>query len=438
MLTLASTAAIAQNGINSPYSQYGIGLSNQPYNHPSVNALGGVTYTRADNNTVNPFNPASYAAIGNETFVFDMGLSIEMSTLRNQNASQFDADGNMGYIAMAFPLWRWWKTSIGLMPLSDVNYQSVHTIADVPGGPVKTIYEGTGGVAALYWGHGFNILGGADPEKTQLRAGFNINYLYGTLTRAITQDFEANDSTYFMDSRNQKDTYIKNFTFDFGVQFEQPLGHDYRFGAALTLKPPRKMRVKDNALVYTFVTANAGEYIRDTIFPSAGQDSEYESDLEQPLTTGIGLFMQHNNHWRVAFDATFATWSGLKYSENEQVNIFGTSPLRYSDNYRLALGFQLLGDKSASNYLRRITYSAGLHYESGRLALQLTDNSDYQLNEWGCGIGMSLPMRKGRSVLNLSVGYTSFGTIDLLRRDALTIGISIGSCESWFVKRKFN
>ena len=112
--------------------------------------------------------------------------------------------------------------------------------------------------------------------------------------------------------------------------------------------------------------------------------------------------------------------------------------MRYSDNYRLALGFQLLGDKSASNYLRRITYSAGLHYESGRLALQLTDNSDYQLNEWGCGIGMSLPMRKGRSVLNLSVGYTSFGTIDLLRRDALTIGISIGSCESWFVKRKFN
>lgn len=438
LLSLTGLAASAQNGINSPYSQYGIGLSNQPYNMPSVTAMGGVTYTRAENNTVNPFNPASYATIGMESFVFDMGLSIEMSTLHNNDASQYDADGNLGYIAMAFPLTRWWKTALGVMPLSDVNYQSVHTTDDVPGGPVKTIYEGMGGVANFFWGHAFNLLGGNNPAKTQLRAGFNINYLYGTLTRAITKDFASNDTTYFMDSRNQKDTYIKNFTFDFGLQFEQPLGENYRFGAAVTLKPHRTMTVKDNALVYTFVTNITSEYMRDTIFPGPGESSEYESTLEQPLTTGIGLSLQRNDKWLVAIDATFAPWNGLKYTENTQFNIFGASPLRYSDNYRLALGLQLLGDKNASSYLRRITFSAGAHYESGRLALHLTDNSDYQLNEWGCGIGMSLPMRKGRSVLNLSLGYASFGTVDLLRRDAFTFGISIGSCESWFVKRKFN
>lgn len=439
LLTMAGLTVSAQNGINSPYSQYGIGLFNQPYNMPSVTSLGGVTYTRADNNTVNPFNPASYAAVNMESFVFDMGLSIDMSTLRNNSAKQYDADGNLGYIAVAFPLTRWWKTSLGVMPLTDVNYQSVHTTDSVPGGPVKTIYEGMGGVANFFWGHGFNILGGNDPARTQLRAGFNINYLYGTLTRAITKDFDSNDSTYFMDSRSQKDTYIKNFTFDLGLQFEQPLGKGFRMGAALSLKPARTMTLKDNALVYTFVTAAGGaEYLRDTIFPVNGQSSEYESTLEQPLTTGIGLFLQHDDQWRVAIDATFAPWSGLKYTENSQYNIFGVSPLRYDNSYRMAVGFQLLGDKNASSYFRRITFSAGVHYESGRLSLHLIDNSDYQLNEWGCGIGMALPMRKGRSVLNLSLGYSSFGTIDLLRRDALSIGISISSCESWFVKRKFN
>ena len=47
-------------------------------------------------------------------------------------------------------------------------------------------------------------------------------------------------------------------------------------------------------------------------------------------------------------------------------------------------------------------------------------------------------MRKGRSVLNLSLGYSSFGTSELLRRDCLTVGLSIGSCERWFVKRRYN
>ena len=60
------------------------------------------------------------------------------------------------------------------------------------------------------------------------------------------------------------------------------------------------------------------------------------------------------------------------------------------------------------------------------------------INETGCGLGIRLPMRKGRSILTLSVGYSSLGTADLLRRDVVTFGISVGSCERWFVKRKYN
>jgi hypothetical protein len=47
-------------------------------------------------------------------------------------------------------------------------------------------------------------------------------------------------------------------------------------------------------------------------------------------------------------------------------------------------------------------------------------------------------MRKGRSVLTLSVAYSSFGNLDLLRRDVFTVGLSVGSCERWFAKRKYN
>lgn len=427
----------AQNGLNSPYSQYGIGLNNLPNNMPSIAALGGVTTTRSAMNMINPFNPASYASIGMETMVFDMGLSIDMTKLSSNGNSQFDADGNIGYIALGFPLTKWWKTAIGLMPLSDVSYSSVVTSTIDPGGEVKTKYEGNGGVSEFFWGHAFNILGGGDAKKPQLRAGFNIDYLYGSLTRAVTFDFTANDTTYMMDSRSQKDTYVKNLLFDLGLQYEQPLSEKYKLGLGLTMKPHRNMKVTDNALVYTFVTNASSEYMRDTIFPLSGGDSEFESDLEQPFTTSVGLSFQRNDKWLVALDATFAPWSGLKYTENNSYSIFGESPLRYGSNQRYALGLQLLGDKNAASYLRRITFSAGAHYESGRLQLQLSDGQ-YELNEWGLGIGIMLPMRKGRSVVNVSAAYSSFGTVDLLRRDVFTIGISVGSCESWFVKRKFN
>lgn len=439
VLLLAAVGGIsAQNGINSPYSQYGIGLNNLPYNNPAAASLGGVTATRAAFNMINPFNPASYAAVGKETFVFDMGLTIDMTTLRDRGNSLFDADGNIGYLSFAFPITNWWKTAMGIIPLSDVNYQSTQTTPLEIGGEIKTIYEGNGGVAQFFWGHGFNILGGNDIAKPSLRAGFNINYLYGNLTRAVTYDFTANDTTYMMDSRSQKDTYVKNLLVDFGLQYEQPLADGYRFGLGLTLKPHRNMTVKDNALVYTYVTNAAIEYMRDTIFPAAGDDSEFESSLEQPLTTGIGLSFQKDNHWMVALDASFAPWSGIKYTENSNYSIFGESPMRYTNNQKYALGFQLLGDKNAASYMRRVTYSAGAHYESGKLMLQLSDGNEYILNEWGVGIGMSLPMRKGRSVINISASYSQFGTTDLLRRDLFSIGISVGSCESWFVKRKFN
>lgn len=427
----------SQNGINSPFSQYGLGFSNMPYNIPVISAMGGVAYTKSASNMVNPFNPASYAAVRMESFVFDMGLSFDLSTFRDSQQKAFDADGNIGYLSIAFPFTKWWKTSIGVMPVSDVNYRTVNVSSINPGGEVSTIYEGVGGVSQFFWGHGFNILGGSDNSKPQLRAGFNLNLLYGSDTSVVTFDFKGNDSTYFMDSRRQKNSLIRGITFDLGLQYEQPVAQDYRLCFGLNIKPGRKINIRENALVYTFVANAAIEYMRDTIFPT-DDDSEFESTIEQPFTTGVGLSFQRNNQWLIALDATIAPWSGFKYTSGLNNPIFGTSALRYSNNQRYALGFQLLGDPNASSYLRRITFSAGTHYESGRLSLQLTDGSDFRLNEWGFGIGASLPMRKGRSVLNISASYSSLGSVDLLRRDLFMIGVSVGSCESWFVKRKFN
>lgn len=432
LLLAAPFAGRTQNGFNIPYSQFGIGLTDQPYNMPSAYSMGGVSYSRANKNMVNPFNPASYAAVEQQSFVFDIGINIQNSVLRQDSRRQSDADGTIAYLAIAFPLTKWWKTSVGLMPYSQVEYESVATDAGaVPGVPVKTVYAGTGGVSQIYWGNGFNL-------GKRLSLGFNLNYLYGSITRAITYDFQNSDTTYYMDSRRQKDTYISNLLLDFGLQYRQPMGERYSLNVGLTLCTPRSgMTVRDEALVYTFVTNGTREYLADTIFPAAGRESSYESALEQPLAVGLGLALERNNRWQVAADGYYSAWSGLKYTENIDYSIFGTNALQYGPHWRAAVGGEWMGDANASSYWRRIGVRAGAYYSSGRLNLAI-NGVNYKLDELGGGLGIALPMRKGQSVLNVSLGYSRFGSSDLLRRDCFTIGLSVGSCERWFGKRKYN
>ena len=92
--------AIAQDGLNVPFSQYGIGLTDMPYNMPRAFGMGGTVYSRSSRNTVNPFNPASYAAVESESFVFDIGINIQNSVLRGGNSRLPGAEGSLAYLAV--------------------------------------------------------------------------------------------------------------------------------------------------------------------------------------------------------------------------------------------------------------------------------------------------------------------------------------------------
>ena len=434
-LMCLAPAAKTQNGFNIPFSQYGIGLSDMPYNMPSAFSMGGAVFSRSSRNIINPFNPASYAAIENESFVFDIGLNIQSCVLRNDANRLTDADGNLAYFTIAFPITGWWKTSAGLLPYSTVNYESVQTAFDIQTqSDVKTIYAGHGGVSQIYWGNAFNI-------GQRLSLGFNLNYLYGNITRAITYNFQGNDSTYCINSRRQKNTYVSNLLIDLGLQYLQPLGADYTLHIGATARTPRNMKVNDHALSYTYLTYASTEYLFDTIFPQPGESDTYKSQLLQPLAVGLCLGLERNEKWVIDIDGYYSPYSGLQYKEDPAYNLFGTSALRLTPNWRVALGAEWKGDPAAGSYWGRIGVSAGLYHNHGRLALApVAGNPDQPtiINETGCGLGFRLPMRKGRSVLTLALGYSSIGTAQLLRRDVFTVGLSIGSCERWFVKRKYN
>lgn len=437
-------AAVAQNGFNLPYSQFGIGSSELPYNMPMVSRMGGAVYTLSGNNFVNPFNPASYGGIEKESFVFDIGFNIQLNTQRSGSTSLKDANGNVGYLAVGLPVTKWWKLVGGLMPHSTVGYRTVTSQTDTNSyGTMRTIYSGdngesvdgqinASGVTQIFLGSAFNIpaWSGAD-----IKVGFNAKYLTGRIMRAISYEFTDNTTTYWVNSRRLKETQVRNIVFDFGLQFRQALGEKYTIGLGLTYKPYQDMTVKDMALIYTYQYGT--DYLLDTIFPARGEDPYFNSRLEQPHTFGVGLSIERNKRWLVAADATFASWNGLRYTEDEAHAIFGQTSLRSDAFSRYALAYEWLGNMDASTYWGRISWSLGVHAEQGTMYLNLNDG-DYRVDGWGVGAGMSLPMRKGRSLLTISAGYSSMGSADVLKRECVTFGIAVSSCERWFVKRKYN
>ena len=426
-------SAFAQNGLNIPYSQFGIGVGDLPYTIPMVNRMGGVVYTVSGSNFINPFNPASYGSIETESFVFDMGAGIQLTRLQNNANRANDAEGNISHLMFGLPITKWMKVAGGLLPYSVVEYESVAEGTYAGNSIVKNIYDGTGGTSLVFLGSAFNIINSDNGRR--LQAGFNLDLLVGRIQRALSYSFQGIDSTHYMDKRRYKKTNLSNLMVDFGVQYWEPLNEHYTLGIALEYRPYRKMNLDEEVLIYTYHASD--QSLVDTIFPAEGQSSEIASTLEFDNTIGLGLSLACNNRWMVAADVTLSGWADSKYTEGINPPVFGESSLDYGPYRHYALAFEKTGNMDASSYWGRITWSAGVHLDKGAMRLKIGDQSEV-IDSWGGGLGATLPMRKGRSLLTLSVGYSSFGKKNLLQRECITFGISVSSCERWFVKRRYN
>lgn len=416
----------AQNNLNQPYSQYGVGMNEMPYNMPMATRMGGAVYTLSGTNFINPFNPASYGGVESESFVFDMGVNIQISTIEDGSQRMRNADGNLGHLLIGFPLTKWWKVAAGMLPYSTVDYKSV-----VKNKGATTTYDGFGGVNEFFIGSAFNLLNG---KNQQLQVGFNVGYLSGTTQRAITYAFTDSLSR---NSRKQKDTWVGNVVVDFGVQYWHALNEYYKLGVGLNYKPYMELSISEQAMIYTYTQSGSSEVLLDTIFPSRGESTDMESHLVQPHTFGIGLSLERSGLWQVMVNATFANGQGLKYVEDEARGVFGDNKMGEGLYSQCAIGFEKKVRMDASRYLGRIGWSIGVHSGRGMMYLNI-DGREQRVDRWGAGMGASLPMRKGKSLLTLSVGYNSFGSEELIKCSAVTFGMAVSSCERWFVKRKYN
>ncbi len=412
-LLLFSDIAHAQIRISSPYSRFGLGQvreNNNAWNFSLANLGIGIRSPYH----VNISNPASYTAFDSSSFVFEGGFLSEFVELKSVAQSENRNYTSVGYLLFGLPATKWWRTSIGLVPFSDVGY-NVASPEYVEGiGSVERIYSGSGGIYRFFWGNGFKI-------TKNLSVGFNASYLFGTMNRQASAIFP--DSIYFLNTKVDNYITLNDIYFNYGIQYMLPLKKDLRMTTGLVFAPASKMSAQADILVQNFFLASDGiEHPRDTLL----QKASYRGDVLIPMMIGAGVSFEKTDKWIAGIDVRWQNWKKFKAFDVSDSLV---------NSFQVNAGAEFLPDVyNFSSYVKRIRYRIGILYNSTYLDLR-----GKHLNEYAVSLGFGLPLRGVRTNLNLGVQFGTRGTTsnNLIQETYLKFVVGFSIYERWFVKRKY-
>lgn len=399
----------AQENISSPYSYYGIGLTN--FKGTVTNrSMGGISVYQ-DSIHVNLMNPASYGRLLLTDYA--IGGSHERISLKSDDASDNAKNTSLDYLALAFPLGPKFGIGLGLIPYTSVGYN----ILDVDNGSASFL-NGRGGMNKVFLSAGYLVT----PE---LSIGVDANYNFGNFqnNRSINRE----DLQFGTTDINRSD--IKGFNFNFGANYQKKITEDLRLHLSSTYAPSIALNSENSRAVATVDFINGSGQVTAEEIEVADTDFKFPSKF----TFGAGLGKDHK--WFAG-----AEYTRLGNSSFGDSFDFRNDGGEFEDASRFAVGgFYIPNYLSFSNYLERVTYRAGFRYEGTGLII-----NNESIKEFGMSFGLGLPVGVGLldrfSNINLGVELGRRGTQDsgLIQENFLRVSVGLSLNDKWFTKRKFD
>ena len=435
---------------NSPYSRYGIGDIIPNHNIIS-RGMGGIAagvgtdylningiYYPSRNQPINFVNPASLGSLANT--IFEIGAEADVRTLKSTNpAKKFtSANSLFSYLQLAIPitpkkLQKYkvnWGMSLGLRPVSRIDYK-IETNKRLTGiDSVNTLYEGSGGVNQAFIGSGMQIDLSEDPKYIKkFSAGLNIGYMFGSKNYSTKLTF-INDTTDYYRSNSSNQTHFGGLFLSGGMQYETSFRSGVlRLGIYGNLQ--QEINAKQDIVRETFSYDAAGNAYRvDSVY----DQKDVQGTINFPSTIGIG-FTYQGKHWLYGMDYETSDWNNYKF--------YGVSD-QLQNNWMVRAGAQYFPAKentSAKKYFSFVTYRAGVYY--GPDYVKLNSNRP----EYGFTFGTSMPLttqqylfRTGEYVtLNTAVEIGGRGDKNTnLRENTMRFSVGISMNARWFQKRKYD
>ena len=421
LASAVSMAAFAQSGTNSPYSQFGLGgLSEQSSGfNRGMNGLGLGFH---EGNQVNYLNPASYARLDTLTFLFDAGISLQLTNFSEKGVKRNAKNANIEYVVAGFKAARRLGLSFGLIPFTNVGYQysAAQALTDQPDATILTnTYTGTGGVRQAYLGIGWEPIKG-------LALGANMSYMWGDYDRRLINSYSDGSVNNLV---HQYTMDIRSYKVDFGVQYTAKVSSKDNITLGLTFSPTHK--IGGNPKLQEILT-NSQTNVSDTT--SYGGDF----DLNLPNFFGVGLMWNHNDKWKVGADYTLQQWSSVKFPSYEIVGGFSSFALRdnlLTDRHKFTLGGDFCPAPFSRNFFNRIHYRAGVSYATPYIKVYGNDGP----TEMSASIGFGIPIinpYNNRSFLNVSAQWVHSTAKNYITENVFRINVGLTFNELWFKKWK--
>jgi len=404
--------ALAQNSTNSPYTRYGYGnLADKAF--ISQRGMGGIGYGLRDPQMINPMNPASFSSVDSMTFMFDLGVSGQVSWMQDAFGKEQKTNGNLEYIAMQFPLAKRFGFGAGFEPVSHVGYNYMDTSRlTTDNGLVQNIYTGIGGQSRVYAILSYDLL-------KRLSVGVKLSYLFGDIVHDNLVTFSSTNN-YNTDWADTIRSY--GFLYDFGLQYHQPVGKfkSVTIGAIYTPK------TRFGAKVMAGITRidPSSQTIMDT-----QNTVSTDSVFEMPESFGLGFSYNQLGKMTVGADVLYQRWADVKY-----FNQTGA----FNNRLKMNAGGEFIPNRTSNNLLYKLHYRGGLYYTNSYLNVK-----DSKYNEYGVNLGVGIPIQDRRwqdkrSYINVAFEYSvvkpELNT--LVKEQYFKISLSYTFNELWFFKQR--
>jgi len=406
-----SLAGTAQTG-NSPYSRFGLGEL-APAGSVYSLGMGGLGVAVSSPVYINSINPALMAR--NRVVSFEASFFGERKTVANSQQTRQHSGGNLAYLAFAFPITKKWTAGVGLRPLSIVNYTLVRE-QRLPNTPsfVEYTFRGVGSVSQAYLSSGVEVYKGL---YLGAEAAFNFGVIR-TESRSKLLDNNQSYSVELLDRLN-----FGGVTYKLGAMYRLKLNKETSLNIGATQTFGKNVRVTQFQSLQR-LRANDEVASADTLLPSTANRVRF------PQSTSFGLSLERSLHYTIGVEFTRQKWSeyrGLGISEDNSL----------TDTYRLGIGGEWIPNiQSVNNYFARVAYRAGGYYQQQPIIL-----NGQQIEEFGINFGLSLPVNRSFSSLNLAFTYGLRGTTDngLIREDFFRVNVGLTVNDPlWFQRRKIN
>lgn len=411
-ITLILSAAMQVNA-QTPYSIYGLGTLDD--NTLGVNSgMGGVGYAIDNNKQINPKNPASYAAMDSLTFLFDIGMNVDVNWMKEGKLKETKTTANFDYAVLQFPMGKRFAASLGVMPYSNVAYDYSSYIN--MGAFSRT---GTGGITQVYFGAAAKIW-------KELYFGVNAAFMFGNITHSTT--ILPSSSYNVMAMVDMVEFHVTDYKIELGLRYTQPINEKNSLTFGFVYTPGKKMLGKRYTNTYSLNSSD------NTTTMSYSDTISLKNNYDMSSSYGVGVGYKWNNRLILGADVTYQPWSKASFLPLwERQSAVTDTKGNLHDRLRISFGGEYRHDQYARQYMRRIRYRLGAYYDDSYLKI-----GDSNLREIGATIGLGFPLLQDRSIVNLSAQYfhRKLSTGSAVTENGLIISIGISFNEMWFFKSK--